>query len=120
MNRTPRRASAPRLNAIASCVLAAFGVAVAGSIVPGIAHAAPGTAQSNRGAATTPASSQERRAANRVAFRSGSSLLANPTRPAGAIVVTNCDDAGPGSLRQAVVDAVDGDVIDLSSLACST
>jgi hypothetical protein len=40
-------------------------------------------------------------------------------RPAGTIVVTNCDDSGAGSLRDAVDNAVTGDVIDLSSLACS-
>jgi len=41
------------------------------------------------------------------------------TRPAGTIVVTNCDDSGAGSLRDAVDNAVTGDVIDLSSLTCS-
>jgi hypothetical protein len=40
-----------------------------------------------------------------------------PTRPATA--VTNCDDAGPGSLRDTVEAAVDGDTIDLSGLTCS-
>jgi len=40
-----------------------------------------------------------------------------PTRP--ATVVTNCDDAGPGSLRDTVEAAVDGDTIDLSGLTCS-
>lgn len=44
-----------------------------------------------------------------------------PTRPRGdAIVVTNCDDDGPGSLREAYANAVDGDQIDLGQLACST
>lgn len=40
--------------------------------------------------------------------------------PAGAIPVTNCEDSGPGSLRDAVTNAVDGDTIDLTSLPCST
>ena len=40
-----------------------------------------------------------------------------PTRP--ATLVTNCDDAGPGSLRDSVQAAVDGDTIDLSGLTCS-
>lgn len=35
-------------------------------------------------------------------------------------VVTNCNDAGPGSLRQAYAAAVDGSVIDMSQLGCST
>jgi hypothetical protein len=37
-----------------------------------------------------------------------------------AIVVQNCDDSGPGSFRQAIDDAVDGDTIDASELQCST
>ena len=40
-----------------------------------------------------------------------------PTRP--ATLVTNCDDAGAGSLRDTVEAAVDGDTIDLSGLTCS-
>ncbi len=45
-----------------------------------------------------------------------------PTRPQGAIlwVVENCNDAGPGSLRNAAQHANDGDGIDLSALTCST
>lgn len=44
-------------------------------------------------------------------------------RPAverGSLQVVNCDDAGPGSLRQAVADAADGDTIDLAGLSCDT
>lgn len=40
-----------------------------------------------------------------------------PTRP--AAVVTNCDDSGAGSFRDAVQNAVDGDTVDLSGLTCS-
>ncbi len=36
------------------------------------------------------------------------------------ITVTNCDDSGPGSLRDALNGASDGDIIDLTQLACST
>jgi hypothetical protein len=43
-----------------------------------------------------------------------------PDLPAGAIAVTNCDDAGPGSLRDAVAAAASGDTIDLTQLDCST
>jgi hypothetical protein len=45
-----------------------------------------------------------------------------PTRPDGALLwpVTNCDDAGDGSLRDAAAHANHGDGIDLSSLTCST
>jgi hypothetical protein len=48
-------------------------------------------------------------------------LITRRERPDGVppIVVTSCDDAGPGTLREAYFNAVDGDVIDLSQLACS-
>jgi hypothetical protein len=42
-----------------------------------------------------------------------------PAVPAGGIAVTNCDDSGPGSLRQASLDAVSGDTIDLTDTPCS-
>ncbi len=47
---------------------------------------------------------------------------AAPPRPTGGIthVVTNCNDAGAGSLRDASLAAVSGDTIDMSSLACSS
>lgn len=38
----------------------------------------------------------------------------------GALHVSNCDDSGPGSLRDAVAAAADGDVVDLGSLGCDT
>lgn len=38
----------------------------------------------------------------------------------GVIYVVNCEDGGTGSLRNAVEIAASGDLIDLSSLACST
>ncbi|HEX5124162.1 MAG TPA: hypothetical protein VFV97_13020, partial [Rhodanobacteraceae bacterium] len=41
-----------------------------------------------------------------------------PAQPENVRIVTNCDDAGGGSLRDAVTNAVSGDVIDLSGLAC--
>lgn len=42
-----------------------------------------------------------------------------PTLPANAIPVTNCNDSGPGSLRQASVAAANGDTIDLTAVGCS-
>jgi len=43
-----------------------------------------------------------------------------PSAPTTTIVVTNCEDSGAGSLRDAVNNAVSGDIIDLTQLACST
>jgi hypothetical protein len=36
------------------------------------------------------------------------------------VAVTNCDDSGPGSLRDIAENAVDGETIDLTQLNCST
>lgn len=38
----------------------------------------------------------------------------------GTIVVANCNDSGPGSLRDAVASAGDGGSVDLTTLTCST
>jgi hypothetical protein len=43
-----------------------------------------------------------------------------PPVAAPSIAVSNCNDSGPGSYRQAVADAVSGDTIDLTSTGCST
>lgn len=43
----------------------------------------------------------------------------SPT-PAATITVSNCNDSGTGSLRDALGQAVSGDTIDLTALACST
>jgi hypothetical protein len=43
-----------------------------------------------------------------------------PERPAGTLTVSNCDDVGAGSLRETFASAVSGDVIDLTTLECST
>lgn len=47
--------------------------------------------------------------------------IRTPSRNATTLDVTSCDDDGsPGTLRDAVVNAVSGDTIDLSLLTCST
>ena len=54
-------------------------------------------------------------------FAHADAVFARLERPDGGppIVVTSCDDAGPGTLREAYFNAVDGDVIDLTQLTCS-
>lgn len=45
---------------------------------------------------------------------------AGSAHAAQTIVVQNCNDNGPGSLREAYAGALDGDTVDLQQLACST
>lgn len=43
-----------------------------------------------------------------------------PALPAPSVAVTNCNDSGAGSLRDAVSNANSGDTIDLTNTGCST
>ena len=47
-------------------------------------------------------------------------LPAVPNRAAQVTAVSNCNDSGGGSLRDAVTTAASGDVIDLTGLGCAT
>lgn len=110
------RKGMPRLNAVTASVLAAFSI-TAGLAGTPFAEAATGAVRSNHasidGAVNKPDGAVNRR---------GRSSVRKPpaSRPASTMVVTNCNDSGPGSLRQALLDAVDGDAIDLTTLTCST
>jgi|GEM_PF-438682 len=50
---------------------------------------------------------------------SGIEQRVQPTAPNAVLRVENCDDHGPGSLREAIVSVDVADVIDLTHLACS-
>ena len=52
--------------------------------------------------------------------RAGVASARTDARPSGAVVVENCNDAGPGSLREALDGAVDNDVVDLTNLVPCT
>ena len=55
-----------------------------------------------------------------LAAKARATALPAPVRPAAVLPVSNCDDSGPGSLRDAIAGAATGDVIDLNALTCST
>jgi hypothetical protein len=50
-----------------------------------------------------------------IPFALAQRTTAKGNRPANVITVTNTNDSGPGSLRQALADAQDGDTIDFDS-----
>ncbi|MEO7433769.1 MAG: choice-of-anchor Q domain-containing protein [Dokdonella sp.] len=52
-------------------------------------------------------------------FRAVRSQHAAVLPPPGSVGMTNCNDAGPGSLREVITNAVSGDTIDLTSVGCS-
>src|SRR5437868_11937506 len=49
-----------------------------------------------------------------IPFALAQRTTANRNRPANTITVTNTNDSGPGSLRQALADANDGDTINFA------
>lgn len=55
-----------------------------------------------------------------VQARLGATPHAHGIQPKALVTVSNCNDAGAGSLRDAVGAAATGDTIDMTALACST
>jgi len=55
-----------------------------------------------------------------VATPRATGTAAAPSPDVPNVVVTNCDDSGPGSLRDAVSNPPDGTLVDLTALSCST
>lgn len=119
----------PKLTTIASCVVVGLGMTVATPAGSAGTYLGARASNTQRNQPVRDAQwearqqRQERRIqARRSAQRAGAAnpMVGPPARPAATIAVTNCDDAGPGSLRQALLDAVPDDVIDLTALTCST
>lgn len=112
--------TAPRLSAIASCVLAVFGTAASQALDPALAHAATPAHAARSNHDSSKPRLQRSGDANRRAGRHLQQARPAPTRPAATLAVDNCNDSGPGSLRDTLATAVDGDTIDLAGLTCST
>ena len=119
----------PKLTTIASCVVVGLGMTVATPVGSAGTYLGARASNTQRNQPVRDAQwearqqrqerrIQERRSAQRAG--AGNPMVGPPARPAATIAVTNCDDAGPGSLRQAMLDAVPDDVIDLTALTCST
>jgi len=99
-----------RLNGLAACVLAAFGATALGSP----AFAQEFNADASRLARATHWKLRPAPEASNLRFRAPVGVA--PVRPATTISVSICAESGPGSLRDALASAVDGDTIDLTDL----
>ncbi|MBO9662722.1 choice-of-anchor Q domain-containing protein [Dokdonella sp.] len=99
-------------------LVAALAIALGASLAGASAVAAPaGAFDAERFVAVQ---REQRAAIERQFLLRHGPLPTAPDRPAGTVIVSNCDDSGPGSLREAFTQAVSGDVIDLTALSCST
>ena len=105
----------PRAKPLVACLCAALALGTSVVATPAFA----GTSRGAREHALAHRFASDDPLAARVA-----SILATrpPPRPGGAAIpVTNCNDGGSGSLRDAVENvAVSGDTVDMTGLSCST
>lgn len=115
----------PRLSTIASCVVVGLGASVSqpvGSTATYLMSPAQRWQQNQPGPRHQPAHPDRSRVgqANRQRPYPAASKTNVATRPAQVTAVNHCGDSGPGSLREAVDNAVTGDEIDLTGLTCNT
>ena len=119
-----RRVRGPRLKPLASCL------ALALALSTGTVAAAPARPIADRPVISellpnwrpseTPFHRTEQNAAMAMRYPALQPLPQRiPQVPAGSVPVTNCNDSGAGSLRDAVNTAVSGQTIDLTATGCS-
>jgi hypothetical protein len=104
-----------RLNGLAACVLAVFGTAGSGSP----ARAQGFNPDASRLARATHLRMRHAPEASHLGFHAPGAV-APAKRTATTVVVSICAESGPGSLRDALASAVDGDTIDLTDLGNCT
>jgi hypothetical protein len=125
MNATSKFHRAPRLTPLASCLAAALAIASGTLALPAraetpFAHARPRGLDLSAPAGWQPQRPQPRDI-EAIEQRWHDVLTREiPPVPASSIPVSNCNDSGAGSLRDAVNSAGDGDTIDMTGLSCST
>ena len=112
-----------RLKPLAACLAAALALAPAGVLLADPAHRPQEAKRSHVAQLLAQTRAQRGPTLSEVmqdAVARARATRPPPNRPAGTTAVTSCDDSGPGTLRDAVTNAVTGDVIDLTGLSCST
>ena len=109
-----------RLNPLAACLSLALSLGVSTAMLPESVMASMPDAGNRVADGALLASPRGATSDRQAALDKMIQHFAPPTVLGTVIDVTNCNDAGPGSLRQAVANAVTDDTIDLSTLTCST
>ena len=110
-----------RMNPMAACLALSLGIASAAALAADVSTATDAALSRGfdlgfRGRLGLP-----KYAAPPAIAKHQAPVHVTPNRPAATLLVTNCDDAGPGSLRDTVgFTAISGDTVDLSALPCST
>ena len=121
--------SSLRLKPLAACLAAALAIVPAGALLADPARAAAQPAHTIKRphvaefAAQATGLTRKGLSLQQVLEQAAAKARAArpvPARPAGTLVVDSCEDSGAGTLRDALTNAVSGDVIDLSGLACAT
>src|SRR3982750_1438343 len=115
MNIHRSRHSCVRLNGLAACVLAVLGTTALGSP----AFAREFNPYASRLARATHLKLRPAPEASNLRFRAPVGV-APVQRAAATINISICAESGPGSLRDALANAVDGDTIDLTDLVNCT
>ena len=82
------------------------------------AAANPGSMDQTEYTSAAEQQAQQAQAA-RQAQRTADAARAGTQAMAATIYVANCNDSGPGSLRDTVANAASGDIIDMSTMACN-
>ena len=113
---TPRVKLLPACLALALAVGSSLTLSGTANATANIAHAPVPMPITAGKAGRVPLSNADRQSL--VTFMQGKQR-ATPAVPASSIAVSNCNDSGPGSYRQAVADALSGDTIDLTNTGCS-
>ena len=116
-----RSANAPRLNVLTSCLATALALgAGVGTPTYVRANAPPVSAASSAHTAITALPTPSAAERDMITNTVNAAVRTPPAVPATSIPVSNCNDSGAGSLRDAVNAAVDSDTIDMTALSCST
>ncbi len=120
-----RRVHGPRLKPLASCLALALalstGTVAASPARPLVDRPAISELLPNWKPSHTPIHRIERNAAIAMQYPALQPVPQRiPQVPAGSVPVTNCDDSGAGSLRDAIGTATSGQTIDLTATGCST